>query len=282
MNSHFRRLAIAIGATLLASFTNFGQAALYDGFSGTAGNLAGQAGGTGWGGALWYNNFGGSQPVQVSSGSMTFSGLTGYSGASASGNRATTQGSGTGAYRYLNQGTLGSDSTTVWISFLIQRTAGSSDGYGGLSLYTEATDEHFFIGQRSGQNVLGFQRNGTGGSGANTSTSADTKSFLVVRIDFTSSGENAWLWVNPDPSSTPGTGSAAASLTAVPNFTFNTIRLQSGGNSSPDFDFDEFRFGTTFADVNPVPEPVNIALGVFGAAVFCSLGFRRLFLRKCC
>ncbi len=234
---------------------------VYDGFNGSSGTLQGNGGGTGWGGAVWYN-----------SGNVNYAtpGLT-YSSLEVSGNKAVAGGSDSGVFRYMNQGTLGDGTVTYWLSFLAQSSA-SGTSYGGLSLYTESSDERFFIGQRNNQSSFGIERNG--GPSGNSSTASSSLSLLVIRLDFTPSGESARLWINPALDSTPTDDSAAVTLTGLSDFTFNTVRIQSG--SSTQFSVDELRFGNTFADVTPVPEPTTVALGIFGSLALVGLVIRQV------
>jgi len=105
-----------------------------------------------------------------------------------------------------------------------------------------------------------------------------TSDYLVVRFDMAGTSSTAHLWVNPSNSLLAGadlaTGTADASLTGLDadavGFRNLYVYLGSGtGEGSAD----EFRFGTDFAAVSPVPEP-SAALLLFGA------GAAKLFLRR--
>lgn len=248
------RFAVVIALLGAGSMSAGAALMLYDGFGGTSGaNIEGNGGGTGWGGALWYNN------NAVANVGYTSPGLS-YSSLQVSGNKATATGGDLGAFRFMNNGTLGNGNVSYWISFVAQ-SGSAGNSYGGVSLYSGDSSESFFIGQRNGQNTFGIER--SGGANGNSSVSAGSQSLLVIRVDFTDASESARLWVNPTLGAVPTDSSAAVTLSGLANFTFDTIRIQSGGSTS--FSVDEFRFGTSFLDVTPVPEPVGVALGIFGS-----------------
>lgn len=248
---------------LVTTLTANASLILYDGFGGSSGSLEGQGGGTGWGGATWYNNIDGLANVNYGTPGLTYSTLD------VSGNKAVTGGGDSGIFRYMGAD-RGSGTESYWISFVVQATGGAGSSYAGLSLFSGESTERLFIGQRNNQSVFGMER--SGGSSGNSSSSSSSLSYLVARFDFTPSGESARLWVNPDLSGTPTDGTAAVTLTGLTDFTFDTVRIQSG--SSTTFAFDEFRFGDTFADVTPVPEPIAMALLVFGILAVTIGGLR--------
>ena len=110
--------------------------------------------------------------------------------------------------------------------------------------------------------------------------SANTQSFLVVRIDFAPGNENVWLWVDPLLSSTPQTSDADASSTTM-NFVADFLRVQLEVYGPAGFD--EIRLGTTFSEAMPyspvIPEPgsrVLLGMGLFGLTV----ASRRTTLRR--
>jgi hypothetical protein len=224
--------------------------------------IVGSSGGTGWNGSQWYNNHGG-QNVYVSSTTP----LT-YSGLQTSGHKVTaaSNGNNQGAYRYM--GTQNPSTAAIWISVLMQSTG--SGGYGGISLFNGDTSEQMFFGQRNGQSVFGIEK--SGGSSNNSGQSSSTLSYLVVELTATT----AFLWINPATGSTaPSTGSAfSINYTA---FTFDTVRLQADNGTSENFG--NLRFGTSFGDVSPVPEPITLALPIFGG-LMVTAGLARRFVSR--
>jgi hypothetical protein len=123
----------------------------------------------------------------------------------------------------------------------------------------------------------------------------DTDHFVVVRLEELSGiPDSMHVWLNPSLDSEPSLASADAQITAdyvyVGNnssFPFNRLELtawlnNSGATNPEDFVFfDEFRLGTTYADVTPhtagavIPEPSTFALAALGLLGLCCLGRRR-------
>lgn len=248
---------LSLGALLsLLVTTSTSRAALiaYDGFNYTSGQPVNGSGGTGWSGAWSGNN-------TVSTPGYTYSTLP------VAGNRVTTSGGDSGSFRSFS---TQNGSGTYYVSFIVQRVSGNSAGYGGISLF-EGGGERLFIGQTFNQDNFGLERSG-GGSPANSTTAASTFSFLVARIDFNGASSSARLYVNPTLGTEPGTAQATTANFAA--FSFDNVRIQSGGG--PTFGFDELRIGTTYADVAPVPEPATTALLIFAAITIVIGGVQRL------
>lgn len=221
-------------------------------------------GGTGWG-SDWYNNS--QYNVYVSSTTP----LT-YPGLQTSGHTVTAANQGQGAYRYMGSQSPSSGSP-MWISVLMQSTS-QGNGYGGISLYNggESGSEEFFFGQQYAQSYFGLSR--VGGNNANSTTHhSGTLSYVVIEL---LSGI-AYLWVDPATGSTaPSTGTADCSIT-YSSLTFDTIRLQAGSGTAEEFG--NLRIGTTFGDVSPVPEPITLALPIFGGLVLRT-GLARRFISR--
>ena len=104
-----------------------------------------------------------------------------------------------------------------------------------------------------------------------TGISSDSRVFLVVRVDFTTSGDElAWLWVDPLLDVTPTTASADASGT-IKSFEADFIQMQLQVPALAGID--GFRGGTSFADIAPytaVPEPGTagiLGLGLIGLSM---------------
>lgn len=242
---------------LIAVFPMRAALIVYDGFNYTAAAPVTGNGGTGWSGSWSGNN------------TVTSPGYS-YSTLPVEGNRVTTSGDNFGSFRSLSSQ---SGSGTYYVSFIVQRVTGDGSGYGGISLYAGGA-EQLFIGQTSDQNNFGLQRHGTGGSTVNSTAPSTTLSFLVVRIDFNGANSSARLYVNPTLGTEPG--SANATIATMAAFNFDQVRIQSGNGTGPTFGFDEVRIGTTYADVAPVPEPVNVALLAFAGFAVLYGGFRQL------
>jgi hypothetical protein len=95
----------------------------------------------------------------------------------------------------------------------------------------------------------------------------NTTYFVVGRFDLNGTNSTFHLWVTSDPTSLTLGGpdlalaSANASLTNLDattvRFRHFSINVDDGSNVAK---IDEIRFGTTFADVSPIPEPSTYAL----------------------
>lgn len=146
----------------------------------------------------------------------------------------------------------------VWISFLWNLGATNSL-FEGLTFYrgssacfavtnpTTTTTASLFLG-----NSL------TGGSFNSGRGSFGATHLVVLRLAKgagTNGGDLLQMFVDPSLSATPSTPVASTTGT---NFDFDTIRI--AGQNGATFVFDEFRIGTTFADVTPHDVPPNVDL----------------------
>lgn len=116
---------------------------------------------------------------------------------------------------------IGTNGTTAWISFTLQRETG--DAFLGLSCYEDA-EEKLFIGSKKGTNKISI------GSETSILTSSLSAHQLFVRIDFRENGDVAYLFVDPSSASDPDIEGANATIKG--NFSFNRIRLAIGGETS--------------------------------------------------
>ena len=255
-------LALLAGSAAVAVTSPAPAAVLVsDSFDYAEGSVTGQNGGTGATGA--YNG----------AGNITSPGLT-YDNLQSSGNKFTTAvpPANAGAFRPINP--INTDTGTLFVGFL-SSVPGTIPNYGGISFFTAATpgqtggSEELFLGKPSGTNSWGFDVSGvtgddTVGTGRTNVTASATPALLVYRLNFTGAGDTIDVFVNPTPGQPlPGTpnGTFAIPEDSFPD-TFNNIRLQSGDQP---INFDEFRIGTTYADVTPVPEPATAGLLAVGA-----------------
>ena len=259
----------AASAVATAASTAPAAVLVSESFDYAAGPIAGQNGGTGFTGA--YNG----------AGNVTSPGLT-YPNFAASGNKFTTAvpPDNAGGFRPINP--INTDAGTVFVGFLAS-VPGAIPNYGGISFFTAGTpgqtggSEELFLGKPSGTDSYGFDVSGvagddTVGTGRTTVNASAAPSLLVYRLNFTGAGDTIDVFVNPAPGeplpATPN-GTFAIPEDAFPD-TFNNIRLQSGNQP---ISFDEYRIGTTYADVTPVPEPASA--GLLAAAALGLLARRR-------
>lgn len=106
---------------------------------------------------------------------------------------------------------------------------------------------------------------------------------LLVRIDLdgTTANDTASLWVNPVLGPNESTlGTAQAVYTDVNLDWINGFRFQAGNanlyGTNSTWSVDEFRIGTDFNDISPVPEPsVTVLLGVALSGLWRSIRRRK-------
>jgi hypothetical protein len=277
--------AAALVASLAVSLPPDASADLlaYEGFDYAAGSsLAGQNGGFGFAGA-W-----GTSPGIAN---ITIPSLT-AGGVNTTGGKLFVMGDTTGSvaiFRDLAAG-RGDDGTTTWISLLGLRTGTTSGTFGpdgspslvrpvNFSLF-QAGSEILAIGEGTRTSGISLpdtdtwglvDRGGVNNAGTRwTGASLLVESFVLVRIDHgVGDLDTAYLWVNPSLAAEPTLDSAMA--TTMGNWNFNRVRpfagnpsTASGGIGAEGY-LDEFRLGTTWADVAPVPEPSTYALIGLGA-----------------
>lgn len=127
------------------------------------------------------------------------------------------------------------NSRTVWLSFLVRKVSGN-DRF-GISLQ-KGTEEKLFIGTSDADDYICF--------GTEKSRERMNKAVQVVlRIDFSDSGDKAYLFVNPPLASVPDIEGAAVSLSG--NFSFDHIALVCKKGTSGEFS--RVVAGKQFADV---------------------------------
>ena len=166
----------------------------------------------------------------------------------------------------------------LWISFLMQTPSASdvTTGWGGLVLYRSSSDSVFtypFIGYAN-SGVFVLQTQGGENDVNGPSVSGNTTYLMVLEDVANSSGPDTLkLWVDP----TPGVSSPAGSPTITDSLIGPIGDIYGlGTNDGAPTSYDEFRVGTTYADVTPVPEPAALGLLGIGAAGLLMLNRRRV------
>ncbi len=152
----------------------------------------------------------------------------------------------------------------------------------GNSAGTSPNSGRLFIGDLGSgdpSDTWGLERaTGGAGTGSNFTVNQNPTALLVVHIQFgrTTAADLATLYVNPQPGGeTPPTSAASLSLDIDQNGPVNDVGIWYSGDAH--YQIDEIRFGNSFADVTPVPEPgpvLALAAGVL-AAVLCVRRLRR-------
>jgi MYXO-CTERM domain-containing protein len=264
---------------------------LYEGFDYPANtSIRTQSGGTGWvttGTNTTWNNTGNATENATSPG-MTYGNLV------VAGNKveltAATSATGSGNNAFIRRDaaqTFGTDNTTLWISFLGQRTGTKSGTAGpggtptyhrvfGISFFNDTT-ENFSIGELSADanDTWNLNPTTTVADSQHTTAPIDAASFILAKITYdAANADTAQLWVNPNLAlGEAGLGPAAATIPSD-DLTFNGVRLSAGGSQSGGIlaasgTLDELRVGDTFADVTPatapVPEPTAMTALALGA-----------------
>jgi hypothetical protein len=242
----------ALVATAIFAQRSFALVIASDSFDYAVGNLTAQNGGTGFA-AGWASSGG---TAQVQSPGLAHTGLNTI------GNKAFISASNQN-WRALTAGTQGSGDSTLWISFIGQRTGANNVRFFGISFYAgdvnTSANEHLTIGENSNNNLDQWGAHFTSAAAGRidiAGASVNTQSLLLTRINFHSAGnDDFFMWVNPNLSAgEPAIATAAASSVGAFNLAFDRLSLRGGtlntGNIGEAL-YDELRLGTTFADVTP-------------------------------
>jgi len=255
--------SLVAGLLVLLGFWGTARAALiaYDGFNYVRNQtVVGQGGGTGWNGSTYQINSGNSANSYIEESDMTTSFPTlGISGDQLHLNGTTAPGGNEGVYRNLAT-TYSTAGNIYWFSVLLQVDTSTGASYAGISLFSSNT-EHFFYGQRNVSSFWGMEQHA--GSGANSTVSAFNSANGLLVVELNGINHTASLYVNPTSLGGNAPTTANATLT-FSDFSFDRIRAQTGIEN---LDVDELRFGTTFANVTPVPEPRTALLVLMTAAL---------------
>ncbi len=148
------------------------------------------------------------------------------------------------------------DGGNIWLSFLleIKNPTALATTWQGLSLFN-GSDERVLIGKNWGFSVLGM--NGTDATQGFSTVSAFNlpQTWIVAKIETSgnSSSENAYVWLNPDPTVEPLDSKADVKSTVQINAGFDRIVCHLGSTAGVSASFDEIRIGKNYHQVaNPI------------------------------
>ncbi|RLS51385.1 MAG: DUF4347 domain-containing protein [Planctomycetota bacterium] len=172
-------------------------------------------------------------------------------------NSATTTATVSGVAEYRNLSTtLGSSSSTRWMSFVIRPNGSiTTDAYAGMGLGGTQNfgDGGLFVGALdSGRYGIELTGGGLTVTAANSVVTPGTPVLLVMKMEFLAGNDTFTLYVNPTPGrdtpdSTVGMTAVHSGLLDLGSFT--RVIIQSGDSLTGTFD--EIRFGNTFTEVTP-------------------------------
>jgi len=265
MKNKFHTSLLSLAALAMSIGSANAALLIYEPFDGAAGNLNGTAGGTGLTGNWSMNN-----NLQVTTGSKSWGGLetsgnqTIYSSTQPRGGSVST-GTTLSGGGHLDNGAV------LWFSYLAQSVA---DGRTYVTIGTGAPDGVDRIGGASGFGLGARLENGSvyahgwdtaALKPAGTTVTAGTV-FVVGRITWGATNlldDTLDIFLPGTDLVLPGT----AASTMSHNFdqsTFTNLgigaRIETAGGAT----VDEIRFGTSYADISPIPEPSTALLGGLG------------------
>jgi hypothetical protein len=243
-------------------------------------DLLGKSGGGGWNGPWSAGGFNASinMNFDIAGGTLSYPGLasSGERVASASQNAIS------GVTRPLGTPILAGQTTTRYLSVLLRLdgplNVGAFNGFFGVYLDggTVAQDD-LFIGKAGAGQLAQWVVETRGGAGQISSGEPvvmGQTSLLVLKADLRPGADTFSLLANPAlPGVEPNVYDAVKSDLDLGQL--NGINIYSTGQ----FSVDEIRWGETYADVTPVPEPGTVALFVVGALT-ASCAARRLRNRR--
>ncbi|MEM7548571.1 MAG: T9SS type A sorting domain-containing protein [Bacteroidota bacterium] len=167
------------------------------------------------------------------------------------------------AYDRPLSGRFEDDSSTVWVSFLIDFREVTRISTEGFLTLMNGEEEVISFGRTSGFNRIGltwdpeiFQ--------FITDVSSDGEHWIVVRIDMSGDdeAEEIYMWVDPLPQFQPNINQASTFTTPefdqrlTINDGFDGIRINIRGGTPFSMSIDEIRLGFSFSDVSTIEEEI--------------------------
>lgn len=270
-------LALAVSLLGLASNTTSAQLLVYEGFDYTTGQPVNTLnGGTGWSDA-WHPGINNATDFwQTNAGTAGFQNPTNTGALETSGGYAGR--SGTGNAQLIRTFSVDVDRTTnsdVWFSFLIQDA--TVDFFGSNDSTTDA--KMFGFDARSAITMGGATTLSDDATGFSTVSGSSREATLIVgRVDLVASGGTMEFWFNPElgGASPANADYTSGSLSLTNNLTeLTSFGFFSRPSNAADPSFDEFRLGTSFSDVTPIPEPTSGTLILMAGTLGALLVWRR-------
>lgn len=215
--------------------------------------------GNGGGGSSGFNgNWSGDTSFDLASGSL----VSPVPLASISGNRVTAAafGGNRDIARNFTQ-TIGADNTTIYFSFLMraQDVVGGGAFGGYFEFVLRAGQRYVCVGKGGANNNYLIEGSTLEKGVSSVPVVANQTHLFVVRANFLPGADNYRLYIDPQ------TGQAEPSVANAVLSTYDVGTVTGLTLSGPGaFGFDELRFGTTWNDVTPVPEPGTLVLMITG------------------
>lgn len=282
MKNKFHTSLLSIAAMAMTVGAANAAATIYEPFSQAAGDLNGKAGGTGLSGNWATNNTGLDivSPTTLDYGDLDNTGgqvnMPNNAGIWASVSTSTA----------LSTADLLDDGATLWFSYVFQKTSnGGSNEQSGFAFGTERVNpafnglnlstagDAFGVFTNSSSVIASSWANSTGrtgGTGTANLQALGTATLVIGKIVWNANSSLAdtltvYTRALDDIATEPNSGGSTRS--AILNQTaFDTISFGQRNSGGTQF-YDEIRFGATFADVSPIPEPSAALLGGLGMVV---------------
>jgi hypothetical protein len=262
------------------------QAAIVtDNFTGYSESLFGESGGSSSGGMTWTSGWGdqgfASSPTVINSALGSVNGF-GSSSPYVQYQLNTTANSPLNVSEATRSFTSQANVSSLYVYFLVARGgANNNNSYGGVGLYS-GTTEQFLIGERFGSGNWGATAAGNlGGAGNDSGVAIGSFSTTLLLAKINQQANTLSLYVNPNFSLTEAQNTAAFTVTyGTGNDAIDTVRLRGGNqNNQNTWQWDNLNISTD-SPFTPVPEPVNVALVVFGSLIGITVGVRKLRLMR--
>lgn len=263
------------GVVVLLALAMPAQASIlaYEGFDYTAGSAVA---GNGSLGAGWAGSWTGETAASVSSATMTYGSLSTSGNSWRSGvdvnvrtlRSLDASASGTFGTAGLvdSNGYIGQDGTTLYFSFLEQISVVPGTYPDDLRYYAVELNKDtrnydpnrvLLIGHDDTLSTYYSAANKLSGTSTSLGAEDTNVNFYVVKLTFgTGNNDTATIYRNASLTGEPAV--AAATLTG--DFSTKSMNIGRFVGVNPVLNVDEIRFGTTYADVVPIPEPSMVAM----------------------